>query len=181
MPRRASPVSRREIVRAVGSLEAGEPLRTVAQRLGIAQATLRKYRDTLVNARPDRFPNLVNQLHLNEILDSNRIEAGHAGDAADRLKSKMDVALEMTLDRLIEIAPSLTSGKDVAAIFAVLYDKRQVAAGKPTSIQGTSYDVPEDATPKQLEAVAEELRRRRLESGAPDVGSGKQHTQLVES
>ncbi len=50
--------------------------------------------------------------------------------------------------------------------YGVITDKALLAAGKPTSIHGQTLAVPDDASADELNAVADELQRRRQEHPA---------------
>lgn len=162
MPRRS--YTTRDKVQAVARLEAGESVRDVSKALGCSTKQLAKWRDRLVELRPELFPNLSGAANPEEM-------AEEAAEIAQRIKEKTERTIETLLDRLLQLAPHENRFDKVAIAFGILSDKLAVAQGKPTAITGEVLSLPDDATPEQLTSTIEELRRRRQQA-PPDVGSG---------
>jgi hypothetical protein len=89
--------------------------------------------------------------------------ADDAGDIAERIRQHQAEVRERLLQRIAARIPKTDNLKDLAIAYGIVTDKALLAAGKPTSIRHEAFVVPDDANEEELVAVAEELRRRRLE------------------
>lgn len=168
-------LTNREKVQAVARLEAGESLQSVARDVGCAQPSLRRWRNKLVDARPDLFPNLSGKGDVEG-------QAQAAAAIADQIKEKLELRADKLLGQIDKLIPTEQRLDKAAIALGIFIDKLQVMQGKPSSITAETLAVPEDATPAQLETAIAEIRARREREPSqevpPDVGSGGAHTPL---
>jgi transposase-like protein len=133
---------------AVARVEVGESVPAVAESIGTAASTLRRW---------------VNASRRSETLDEKKL-ADDVEKIAERITVKQTEARELLLDKLVKLVPQTDDLMAIAKAYGIVTDKALLAAGKPTSIHGNTIAVPDDATADELAGVADELRRRRMEN-----------------
>lgn len=140
-----------EKAQAVGRVLAGESREQVAKDIGVAASTVKRWIAAAQRSETDAEKTL----------------AQSAEEIGERLKQKQEEVRELLLDRIESLIPQSKSLKDVSTAYGIVTDKMLLAQGKPTSIHGQALALPDDATPEQVVAVADELRARRERERVP--------------
>jgi transposase len=148
---------------AVALVRTGMSRVQVAKQLGIPRANIGRWvqqadAEAIAQATGEQTESNLPSLHDRSLKWQERIIA------------KYDKALELALDRVIALTPKAKIREAIGAV-SVIAEKRALATGSPTSIQGEQIVVPEGGS---IEDVIAELDRLQAEVPAALASGGEQ-------